>query len=213
MEDNVYKPPKSAIIKEKEVPGSFFSGTFTAKKLKLLGWLALVSLLVDVPGFAISFIYGYSGGSADFKTYMHLFAVLSTVIWIYLLVQFRRFIVERFLFTKINWHVNLLIILAISLGLFSIVFVDGLVDPFSTESILFYLILIPYGVVSVLFGKRLLAIEYEYKFLRFFAWLFILAGVCTATVMLVLLAYLFGFVYTIAMAMIFFSGSKEMQVR
>jgi hypothetical protein len=211
-EENIYKPPGSELFQVEAVPDTFLSGAFTTKKLYFLGWFSLATLLVDIPGFILSFMYGFSGGGDDFAIYMHLFTVFSTLAWVYLLVQFRLFLTERFGAVNISWNINVLVGLSILLGLFSIVFVDGMEDPFGAESVIFYLLLIPYGVVSVLLGKKLLGIEYGYRSLRLFAWLFILGGVFTASIFLVIFAYLFGFIYTIVLALIFFSGAKEMKI-
>jgi hypothetical protein len=82
------------------------------------------------------------------------------------------------------------------------------IDPFS---IAFFVFLVPYGVVSIMFGRRLLKVDSHYRGFTLFCWMSIIAGICFASVALFLLAIPFSLIADIALALIFFEAARELR--
>ncbi len=138
-------------------------------------------------------------------------SAVTSIMWVYLILMFRRFMEVRFEIKGLRKYVNLLILLTIVLTVQSILMghepESGSLD---IATIGYIAMLVPYGIVAILFGRTLLSIDTPYPYLRAFAWLTMLAGIAFASIVLLLVAMPIGFAADVLMALMFFAGRKEL---
>ena len=84
-------------------------------------------------------------------------------------------------------------------------------EEFNSIMLVYFALLVLYGVVTIIFGKKLLSIPVYYKHMKFFAWINIISGVCLASVILLVFAIPLGFISGLIMALIFFTAAKELK--
>jgi hypothetical protein len=82
-------------------------------------------------------------------------------------------------------------------------------DEFGIPMAVFVLSLVPFGIVSILYGKRLLKIETDFGYLRLYSWSIIIGGIFMATMIFFLLALPAAIVGSFAFMMMFFTAAGE----
>ena len=209
--NSVYKAPESVLVKNEKLPEKFISGKLSRKKLKLAGWLSIFYIILLFPSVGISFMSEFDPENEMYDITSKVFTLLDSIVWIYLFVIFKLFLNYRFKFYKVNRYINILIILTIIMFGISLFMPKGS-EEFDPVMIIYFAFLIFYGIVNILFGKKLLSVPVYYKYMKFFAWINIISGVCLASVVLFLFAIPLGFISGLIMALIFFTAAKELKV-
>lgn len=209
--DSLYSTPAANLIAEQGLPEEYVDGELGKDKLRLAGWLAILYTLIQIPSFVLSF---FSGAEPDNELYDSLFKVFTVVdmlLWIYLFLVFKKFVNLRFDYGGVNRVIQFIVVLSIIM--YGLVFLMGQGDEeLDIASLVYFILMIPLGVALILFGKRLLNIEAEFKYLRTYAWLNILLGISTATVVLLMLAVPLGVIASLLLAMLFFEAANEIKL-
>ncbi len=208
---SIYDPPASDLLVKEELPEKYLTGPLTRTKLKRIGWVALMHILVGLPVIVTSF---YSAADGESEIYFMLSLILdliSTLLFVYLLVMFKLFLNLRFNYPRVNAHIIILIILSLIMVVDSFFMSNRADDMPGMATLVYFILMVVFGVIIALFGKRLLAINANFKYLRLYAWTNILLGVCLASVILFLLALPIGLVSSFALMMIFFTASDELK--
>ncbi|MES9939016.1 MAG: hypothetical protein ABW104_04490 [Candidatus Thiodiazotropha sp. 6PLUC2] len=206
--DSVYKTPESELLKEEIVPQSFVRGSLTTGKLLFLAWLTIFYLIATIPAIAISFMSGVEPENEFYTTFGNLFNIVDSAIYIYLLIMFKQLLNIRLETHTADRYITILVALSLIMAVLNI-FMPADAEEFNLISISFFVLLIPMGIVSILFGLRLLKLKSNYNYLKLFSWSNIIMGGLLASVVLFLLALPAGLVSSYAMAMIFFTAARE----
>src|SRR5690606_8614417 len=85
---------------------------------------------------------------------------------------------------------------------------ESLLTPLS---MVFFAIMIPTGVVTVLFGRRLLSVARRYRYLPVYAWAEIISGICIASIFLFMLVLPLNVISTLALTLIFLTATQELR--
>lgn len=209
--DSIYNTPTSNLIIKEDLPQAFIDGELTHGKLKFTGWLAIFYMLFQIPTFVISYASGMEPENSLYDTLFNTLTVLDLAIWLYLIVIFKSFINNRFGYTGVNNVINILIILSVLMYGLALFMGEG-DEVFDPATIAYFALLIPMGITSVFFGKRLLSIAGEFKYLKSYSWINIISGVCLASVVLFLIAVPLGIVSSLLMALVFFTAAGELNM-
>ncbi|PCJ19675.1 MAG: hypothetical protein COB04_05735 [Gammaproteobacteria bacterium] len=208
-DDGIYQAPDSNPVTS-SVPESFYSGALSASALNRAGWLSIFYALLTIPMILLPFSGEIIGQDLSEKA-AHGMSVLSLAVWAYIFLMFNRFVTLRFNLTSLKIYIMLLVGLSIVLLILSF-FLDQSedVESLSPVSVVYFALLVPYGVVSILFGRKLLSVAEPYPYLKGLAWAMIISGVCMASVVFFLVALLIGLVADVFFALIFFRGKQEL---
>ncbi|MCU7874673.1 MAG: hypothetical protein KZQ82_15710 [Candidatus Thiodiazotropha sp. (ex Lucinoma annulata)] len=208
--ESIYKAPVSDLVIKEELPEGFLYGVFTSKKLKNLTYLSFFYLILMIPLIGISFMSGFEPDNYFYGKATNVLTVIDAVIFIYLLVMFKALINHRFEFHGANRYISILIGLTFIMTVVSL-FMPANPQEMDIVTISYFVLMVPLGIITILFGKRLLSIETEYNYLKLYSWSSIITGVCLATVVLFLLALPLSLVSSFAMAMLFLTASNELE--
>ena len=192
------------------IPTSFKSGELSVLKLKFAAFLSAFYVLLSVPTIGISFLSGFDSDNQQFELVSNVLAFISMLIWIYLLLVFKSLLNSRFEFDQANRLIDILIGMSVLMVAISL-FMNAGEEEMGAPTIIYFVLLVPFGIVTVLFGKKLLSIPAQYRGLKIFSWVNILTGVRMASVVLILMALPLGIVSGIAMCVMFFTASKELR--
>ncbi len=214
---SIYKPPSSDLKTEEIIPLSYVNGPLSSKKLRFLGWISVFSALLSIPIIGITFINGLESANELYPKTTRILEISSTIIWVYLLLSFKVFINYRFEVTSVNRHLNMIILLTVLMTICSILYGnDGggskEFDIHDTETISMLFLFVLLGIVTILFGKRLLAITSNFHYLRLFSLVNIAMGICLISIILLLLIVPLGIAYDILLALISFTASRELEM-
>lgn len=206
-EDSIYSPPAADLTIREELPEQYLTGPLTRKKLTFIAWFSLFYFVLEFPLFAISLLSEFYSESGTLAALDKILTLASSLIFIYLMAMFRMFLNLRFNYSGVNTHIIILIVLSIVMTVLSFL----MTEEFSIETIAFFVSLVPFGIVNILFGKRLLTIKEDYRYLRLFSWSNIILGIFLTTVILFPLAVPVSLVADFAFMMIFFTAVKELK--
>ncbi len=206
---NPYKTPNADLVNE-AIPDSFRTESISIKQLNFAGWLSLFYAFLSIPILAIS-VMSAEAGSESLNLMSQSLTVISSAIWVYLLIMLRKFLEARFAISGLGAYIGLLISFTAVMAVLSL-FLDqsGSTSEFTAGTMAFFVSFIPYGIVTILLGRKLLSIKVPYPSLKAFSWLIIITGVCMASVVLFMLAIPLGIVTDIFLALLFFNGKKEL---
>ncbi len=209
VDKNIYKTPESELIST-DIPTSFNLESIKPGKLRFVGWLSLFYAIITVPLFWLSITSGATGDES-LKMVTLTLQVVSVFVWIYLLFIFKHFMQLRFNLLSLGKYVYLMSGIMVILSCWPYFHTPSLdMGEISTFSIVYYALWVPYGVIVVLFGKKLLSVKERYPYLKALAWTIIISGICISSVILILVALLVGIVADILLALLFFNGRKEL---
>jgi len=206
--EQAYKAPQSDVINTRDIPSNFKRGELSYRQLMIAGWLSIVYLLAYIPVMWISFSGGLGGESNSLAAVANYLNVIMTSLWVYLILLMKKLFQVRFSFSGANFYIHAQIFIAIPMAIMPILFEENF-NSINVFSVTYFVLLIPLGVLTALFGKRVLKIEVFYRGLQLYAWSNIVAGICLASVILMFFAIPIGLVSSIAMALIFFNAASE----
>lgn len=204
--DSIYKTPEAELLINEELPRSFIDSNFSYKKLKFLAWLSVIYMISTIPLIGLSFMSGVTPDNNSYMVLGNIFNILDSMIFVYLLYMFKKLINSRLECHSADRYIYILIGLSIIMSALTIFMPND-----DLGSISFFVLLVPLGIVSILFGVRLLKQKSDLKYLKLYSWSTIIMGIMLTSVVLFLLALPVGIVSSFAMAMIYFTAAKELK--
>lgn len=205
-DDNPYAPPRGALL---DAPGAPPMPGWSSAQLRVLGWLALATVL----GTLVIVLLSFSGlirvrGVAAYANWLGLILVL---LGNYLLLRLKSFAEARFAARGLGWPVWLSVALGLLLEAAALLFESAPLAAW--QAWLYAAALIGYGGLLVWLGVRLLAAPGAFKALRGMGWLAIAGGLMLASLVLAAQAVLPLLGAHLALALVFFRGASELYGR
>lgn len=210
MSNNIYQAPDSNLVSN-SIPDSFYTGSITVNMLNSAAWLSVIYAIMSIP----ILLLPYSGdiiGEDVSALATKVTTLLSVVLWIYLLFVIKRFMELRFELVSLDIYFKVMVALSIILMPLSFFLEqDSEAVEFSGILIVYLALMVPYGVATIQFGRKLLSVDEPYPYLKPFAWTLIISGVCMGSIILIFAAIPIGVVSDILLALLFFFGKKELE--
>lgn len=179
--------------------------SLTPARFRLAGLLAMLNALLAIPWFILTLSLAEKSEPWT-KLAEASMMLLSTTLFIYIIVTLRTLVNRRYAFHAadqlILWQIKLnLIALAVSLvGI-------AVPDTASTANILALVLVVPMGILQLMFGQRFLQLPADLNgLLRPYCYLNMAAGFCLASVVLIPLGILAGAISDIMLGTIFFQS-------
>ena len=208
--DSRYTPPSTDLLDASKVPSEYLATGPASPKLRLCGWLSLLYTFLLIPLFVLGFLEGMTEQSVGYKVSGYALELISMTIWVYFFLTFKQFINARFNFYSANNNFNLLITLTVASTLLTIV-ITAIMGVSETAGFIDLAVLVIAGVVMILLGRKLLKIEQEYKHLKLYAWLTLITGICSVTIILVLLVIPIVIASGVVLMLLFFHAANEIE--
>lgn len=209
-QNSPYRTPSADVIVPEKIPSGFIQGKLTPGKLRFAAGASALYLFCIVIIVVLSFFSGINDASDPYQRWVDGFTAVSTVVWIYLMLMLKSVLNLRLEFTRTDWFIYTLIGMSVVWAAQSLLVGDS-DDFFDPMAIAYFALMIPYGIVTLLLGMRLLKIDMPYPCLRLYAWTCILSGGCMASVVLFVLAFPLSIVATVAMYRLFNYAAEEAQ--
>ena len=182
----------------------------TRKKLLLAGWLAMVSALLTIPWFILTFLFAETKG-ATFKTAETAMVVASTALTIFLLLTLQQLLNRRYGFHEADVPLRLMVkvnLVAAVITVLSLA-IPALEPALGGFGILVVLAL---GGLQIFFGVRLLQFPDNLQGLhKPYCYLNIAAGICLASLLLLPLGILLGAVADVMLGTIFLQAAARIK--
>ena len=205
--NNPYAAPQVALIDEQAPPA--LRG-WSAGQLRLLGWLSLASILSTLVALVAAFLAGDAPGTIAERVGDWL-SLFSTVLGCYLLLRLGAFLQQRFAAGGLGVPIGLIVFFSLLSELLDWLWGDAIFTSLGWQTISFFGVLLLLGLATLWLGIVLVRIRDPYPALRAMAWLEIAGGAMFASVVLVLLAIIPLLGGSLAMALVFFRGARELQ--
>ena len=180
----------------------------TKEKLNLAGWISITNALFTVPAVAMSF-YLESMEGIDTRLVQAVLILVSLGLFVYILFSLKQLLNVRFRFHDVDLYISYLLWGNLSLSLF--LFLALANKEFeSAVSILSILAYIFFGILSILFAKRLLRLPYSlYGLLKPYCYITLISGACFITVILIPVGIVTGAVTDFILGIIFFRAAEQ----
>ena len=181
----------------------------TQPHLRLAGWLSIVSAITTIPLFGLSLVAFMPGGgqSMTLGLFSTLMAILHAGIVAYVLLTFRDYLIIHGKFHDAEKLLNILVGLTIASAVIqAVVFIFENIAVFS--SLLSFALLIPFGVVSIMLGLRLLQLrDTLFGLHSAVSYLFIFVGVTVASIVLLLPGIILGIILDVLLGVLLIQAS------
>ena len=176
--------------------------------LDLAGWVSVGNGIITIPAILISLYVGTTGGMETILL-QAILVLLSLGLFVYILSSLRQLLNSRFGFFDGDIYISYLMWGNFSLSLFHIL--SLIYREFEwAVSVLSIMAYIFFGILSILFAKKLLKLSGDlYGLLKPFCSLSLLSGACFITVVLLPVGILAGAVSDVILGIIFFRAAKE----
>lgn len=185
-----------------------------SKNLNLAGWFSIVSAAVTLPLVAIGMVSGLSEDETTVWSYLEIIlGAAYLVLYVYIFLMLKRLLNEKAGFHGVDGLITTLIALNIVVTLLSALILP-LPEKEVTISIVVLVLLVPIGILSAVFGFKLLNCPDDlFGYRKTFAYLIIATGVMLATVFLMLFSMLTSIAADVVLALIFFKSAKLMETK
>jgi len=208
--DNPYSAPQVELLDAAPVhrlPG------WSARQLRILGWLALVSVLANA--LVVSLLFAGALLPQDdaqlLLTYTGWLSLALVLLGCYLLLRFKAFAEARFAARRLSVPVWAVVVLSLLLEWADLLLGEQLFGGLDWQTLSYMALLCLMGGCTTWLGVRLLRLEFPYPALKVMAWLNIVGGLMLASVLLMLLALLPLLGAGVALMLVFFKGAAELQ--
>ena len=207
--DNPYSAPQVELLDRRGVPP--LPG-WSARQLRLLGWLALVAVLANalVVGLTLAGAWLDEREAQRLQSYIGWLSLMLVLLGCYLLLRFKAFAEARFAARHLGAPIWSLLLVTVSLELADRAFGEQLFTALDWPTLGYMLLLALMGACTTWLGIRLLKVACPYPALKVMAWLDIVGGVMLASVILALLAVLPQLGAGVALMRVFFSAAAEL---
>ena len=207
--DNPYSAPQVELLDSagvQRLPG------WSARQLQVLGWLALVSLVVNTLLVALTFAAAglEPHEAAQLQTFTGWLSLMLTVLGCYLLLRFKAFVEARFAARNLSVPVWGVLTVSLLLELADLLFGEQLFTGLDWPTLSYMALLCLTGLCTTWLGIRLLSVQYPYPSLKVMAWFNIAGGVMLASVLLLLVALLPLLGAGVALMLVFFKGARDL---
>jgi len=194
------------------------------KKYQLAGWLSMVAAVI----FPFAYLTGILLGVISLTRFHRqvpsfnisdLMMIVFTVIFVYVMLAFKKMLNERYNFHGIDALIVLSIIWSIvyqivSINMSTTILIISPSDIFYTILIIVFLafFMITIGIIDLFIAIRLLKIKESLSdLLKVFAYLSLIAGICELTVILSPVLLVLLPIYLVVMGMIFFKEDEGVE--
>jgi len=182
--------------------------SITKERLNLAGWLSITNAIFTIPSIVMSMFLEKTRGDGA-RISQAILICVGVGLLVYVLLSFKKLLNDRFQFHRVDPYISLLIWGNIVLGVLDLLSlgIRGLEFLVSILSIISFII---FGIISILFGIKLLRLHDNlYGLLKPFSYLAIVSGVCFVTVILALLGVIAGVVEDVILGIIFFRAAEQ----
>ena len=208
--NNPYAAPSVVLIDE-QAPKTLAG--WSAGRLRVFAWLSLAVVAMVLASLVASFfetaeeagMARIAGDVADWLT------TLSTALGCYLLLVFKAFLERRFVVGQIAAPVYLIVATSLLGEVLHWLWGDAIFTNWGWSTVGYTMVLVLMGLAALWLGILLLKIPEPYPSLRAMAWMEIVGGGMLASVILLLLAFIPLLAGTVASALVFFRGAKELE--
>ncbi|OEC36558.1 hypothetical protein SAMN05216600_101274 [Pseudomonas cuatrocienegasensis] len=203
-DNNPYAAPQVDLVDA--APAPVLEG-WSASQLRMLGWLSLVSVLGAVVLLGIAL----ASGLLDDPILLLISTWLSpavTILGCYLLLRMKAFAEQRFSATGLSNPVWAVVIVALLLSSFELIWGDA-TSQLGVPMFVYFGLMCVYGALLTWLGIRLRQAKNVYPVFNLMAWLNIIGGIMLATVILIVLALFPLIGASVAMALVFFKAAGE----
>ncbi|MDG1582492.1 hypothetical protein [Pseudomonas sp. GOM6] len=205
--NNPYAAPQVALIDE-QAPRSLAG--WSVGQLQLLAWLSLASIAMILVSLLAVMFAAEQPGSLSERVGDWL-GLLSTVLGCYLLLRLRTFLEQRFAAKGLLIPIALIIVFSLLAEGLDWLWGDAIFTELGWKTLGFFATIMLMGVMTLWLGIVLLRIANPYPALRVMAWMEIVGGGMFASVVLVVVAIIPLLGGTLAMALVFFRGARELK--
>jgi hypothetical protein len=186
------------------------------KRYQLAGWLAVITAIVTVPSMGLLLLFQKLTGTLPIMaSFTGLFHIVFLAVSIYILIMFKELLNKRYEFHKTDILIIILIVFNVLSGIIGLMGLFTGLESFMT--IMIILMLVPFGVINVIFAVRLLEMgDGLYGFLRPYAYLKITEGICAVMsfllpVVFMVLGLIVGITSVFLLGMIFLRTKDELE--
>ena len=205
--NNPYAAPQVALIDE-QAPRSLAG--WSVGQLQLLAWLSLASIAMILVSLLAVMFAAEQPGSLSERVGDWL-SLLATVLGCYLLLRLRAFLEQRFAAKGLLIPIALIIVFSLLAEGLDWLWGDAIFTELGWKTLGFFATIMLMGVMTLWLGIVLLRIANPYPALRVMAWMEIVGGGMFASVVLVVVAIIPLLGGTLAMALVFFRGARELK--
>jgi len=180
----------------------------TKKQLDLAGWFSITNALIAIPSLAMSWFLETVKGIGP-RLSQAILTVVGLGLFLYVIHSLRRLLNDRFKFHDVDIYISLMIWGNVILAILSLLSLGtGRLESFM--EILTVAALIIFGLLSIMFGTRLLRLSGNlYGLLKPFCYLTIGSGICLVTIFLLPVAITAGAVADVTLGVIFFRAAEQ----
>jgi len=180
----------------------------TKKKLDLAGWCSITNALIAIPSLAMSWFLDTVKGMGP-RLSQAILTVVGLGLFLYVIYSLRKLLNGRFKFHDVDIYISLMIWGNVFLAVLSLLSLGtGQLESFM--ELLTVAALIAFGILSIMFGTRLLRLSGNlYGLLKPFCYTTIMSGICLVTVFLLPVAILAGAVSDVILGVIFFRAAEQ----
>ena len=212
MNDNIYGSPESELISD-STPSAFNLTKLSMKELNRAQWVSIICLILNIPLILVTFASEFAV-FVGYEVKMIVAKVLSFVItlfWVYVLFKIKMFLEIRFSLLSVGVYIKLIAVISIIIVCFPFLINLNPEEGSLGEVLLYSLSFLPYGVINIILGKKILSIKEHYPYIKGFAWTTIIGGIFMASMILFLLAIPAGIISNIFIIMLFAHAKKELK--
>lgn len=182
--------------------------TITKKRLDLAGWCSITNALLAIPSLAMSWFLDTVKGIGPGLS-QAILTVVGLGLFLYVIYSLRRLLNGRFKFYDVDIYISFMIWGNIVLAIISLLSL-GTDQLESFMEMLTLAALIAFGILSIMFGTRLLRLSGNlYGLLKPFCYTTIMSGICLVTIFLLPVAILAGAVSDVILGVIFFRAAEQ----
>jgi hypothetical protein len=181
-----------------------------SQRFILSGWFSIVLAVISIPFLILAIMAAFSGETKH-SIIVFTLSIISLGFSIYVLLSFRLLLNTIANFHRIDFLISLIIWVNVVVTIIS---VPSVLFPRSAQlfGILSMVVMIPLGILSIVFGVKLLKCEHElFGYLKTFSYLNIISGALMATVFLMLFSSFTSIAAMVLEALIFFNASKVLE--
>jgi hypothetical protein len=180
----------------------------TIKKLDFAGWCSITNALIAIPSLAMSWFLDTAKGIGP-RLSQAILTVVGLGLFLYVIYSFRKLLNSRFKFHDVDTYISLMIWGNIALAVLSL-FSLGTGKLESFMGTLTVAALIVFGILSIMFGTRLLRLSGNlYGLLKPFCYVTIGSGICLVTIFLLPVAITAGAIADVILGVIFFRAAEQ----
>lgn len=206
-QNNPYAAPQVALV---DAQGPQTLTGWSAGQLQVLGWLCLLSIASTLVALVASLLAGDESGSTGEMAGDWL-SLFSTVLGCYLLLRLRAFLELRFGARGLLVPIGLIVVFSLLAEALDWLWGESILSSLGWQTLAFFGVVLLLGLATLWLGIVLMKVENAYPALRVMAWMEIVGGAMFASVILVILAIIPLLGSSLAMALVFFRGARELK--